>query len=144
MEKLEERLAPATAVQVGDELQITYAAISESVTLTNTAGSIAVAGATDLAASCANVVILRGDLDRVPVALAIARSARRVMRQNLGWAIGYNFVAIPLAAFGLLSPAIAALAMAASSVSVVLNSLRAYPAEAAIDITERISSCKTN
>ncbi len=99
---------------------------------------IAVAGATDLAVTCANVVILQGGLDRVPTALAIARAARRAMLQNMGWAIGYNLVAIPLAAFGLLSPAIAAAAMAASSLSVVLSSLRAYPSNPPINPPRRV------
>jgi Cu+-exporting ATPase len=64
-------------------------------------------------------------------ALKLARATRRIMKQNLGWAAGYNLLAVPLAAgvlfpaFGiLLSPAVAAAAMALSSVSVLLNSLR--------------------
>ncbi len=87
---------------------------------------IAVHGATELAAECARVVLVGGGVEQVHTALAIARAARRVMRQNLAWAIGYNLVAIPAAASGRLSPAIAAAAMAASSLSVVLNSLRDY------------------
>ena len=54
----------------------------------------------------------------------IASAAPRTIKQNLGWAFGYNIAALPLAAAGLLSPLLAGLAMALSSVSVVANALR--------------------
>jgi Cu+-exporting ATPase len=54
----------------------------------------------------------------------LSRVTRRVTRQNLGWAFAYNAVALPLAVFGVISPAVAAAAMACSSVIVVGNSLR--------------------
>ncbi len=89
---------------------------------------IAVDSATDLAAECARIVLLDGGVERVAEALAIARRTRRRMRQNLAWALVYNLVAIPAAALGWISPSLAAAAMAASSLSVVANSLRADPA----------------
>lgn len=81
-------------------------------------------GPTALAADSADLVLLDDDLSRVPDALALAHATRRRIRQNLGWAFGYNAVAIPLAIVGWLNPLAAALAMAASSLLVVGNSAR--------------------
>jgi Cu2+-exporting ATPase len=86
--------------------------------------SIAVAGATELARTQASLVITDGGLHRVEEAQQIARQAYRVMRQNIGWALGYNACAIPLAAAGMVAPWVAALGMSASSLLVVLNALR--------------------
>jgi Cu2+-exporting ATPase len=87
---------------------------------------IAFGAPTALAAQAADVVILGDHLERVVDAFALLRTARRRIRQNLGWAFLYNATAIPLAAAGLLNPLAAALAMSASSILVVLNSARAY------------------
>ena len=81
-------------------------------------------GPTALAADSADVVILDDDLTHLPETLALAHYTRRRIRQNLGWAFGYNAVAIPLAVAGWLNPLAAALAMAASSLLVVGNSAR--------------------
>jgi len=81
-------------------------------------------GPTALAADSADVVLLDDDLAHVPEVLALARATRRRLRQNLGWAFGYNVVAIPLAVAGWLNPLAAALAMASSSLLVVANSAR--------------------
>jgi len=81
-------------------------------------------GPTALAADSADVVILDDDLTHLPETLALAHRTRRRIRQNLGWAFGYNAVAIPLAITGWLTPLAAALAMATSSVLVVGNSAR--------------------
>jgi len=83
-------------------------------------------GPTALAADSADVVILDDDLTHLPEVLALARRTRRRIRQNLGWAFGYNAVAIPLALTGWLNPLAAALAMAASSLLVVGNSARGF------------------
>jgi Cu+-exporting ATPase len=78
----------------------------------------------DIAIEAGDVTLLRADLAAIPQAIALSRGTWRVMRQNLFWALAYNVIAIPAAALGYLSPVIASAAMAMSSVSVVLNSLR--------------------
>jgi Cu2+-exporting ATPase len=81
-------------------------------------------GPTALAADSADAVLLDDDLTRLPDLLDLARTTRRRLRQNLGWAFGYNAIAIPLAIVGWLNPLAAALAMASSSLLVVGNSAR--------------------
>jgi Cu+-exporting ATPase len=84
----------------------------------------AMGSGTDIAMEAGDVTLLRADLVGVARAIALSRSTWRVMKQNLGWALGYNIIAIPAAALGYLSPVLASAAMALSSVSVVINSLR--------------------
>ncbi len=72
----------------------------------------------------ADVVLVRDDLRLLPELVRRSRRADAVIRQNVFWALFYNAVAIPLAMAGLLHPIVAAGAMAASSLFVVLNSLR--------------------
>ena len=70
------------------------------------------------------LVLTRQDLTAIPWFIGLSRRTRRIIRENLGWAFAYNLVAVPLAAFGIISPIIAAVAMATSSLLVVGNSLR--------------------
>lgn len=72
----------------------------------------------------ADVTLMRGDLTSIADAIEMSRRTMRNIKQNLFWALGYNTIGIPIAAFGLLEPWVAGAAMALSSVSVVLNSLR--------------------
>lgn len=92
---------------------------------------VAVGGATAVAEASADVALLGTGIDRLPLALRLARATMRNVRQNLAWAFVYNLVCIPLAA-GLLypwtgwqlSPIVASATMSLSSVSVLLNALR--------------------
>jgi Cu+-exporting ATPase len=85
---------------------------------------IAIGTGADVAIDAALVVLPQGDLGLVAEAVSLSSRTVTVMRQNLAWAFMYNAFALPLAAFGKLSPMIASAAMALSSLSVVLNSLR--------------------
>jgi len=85
---------------------------------------VAMGGGADAAHAAAGLTLLRPDPRLVAAALEIARATRRTIRQNLAWAFLYNLLGLPVAALGLLSPALAGTAMALSSVSVVANALR--------------------
>ena len=85
---------------------------------------IALGSGSEIALKSAPVVLMRQDLTLIQAAHRLAVQTRRVIRQNLGWAFGYNVLCIPLAMSGLLTPAMAGFAMALSSVSVVVNALR--------------------
>jgi Cu+-exporting ATPase len=86
--------------------------------------SITTASGTDVAGETSDLVLTRTDLTLIPQAIRLSRRTRRIIRQNLGWAFAYNVVAVPLAALGVISPVIAAVTMATSSLLVVGNSLR--------------------
>jgi Cu+-exporting ATPase len=85
---------------------------------------IAVGTGTDIAIEAGNIVLMKGNPAKVVDALRLSRRTLSVIRQNLFWAFFYNAAAIPVAALGYLTPMIASAAMAFSSVSVILNSLR--------------------
>jgi Cu+-exporting ATPase len=85
---------------------------------------LAMGTGTDVAIEASDLTLVRGDLRAAVDAIRLSRRTLKVIKSNLFFAFAYNTAAIPLAAFGLLNPAIAAAAMAASSVSVVSNSLR--------------------
>ena len=85
---------------------------------------IAVASGTGAAMAAADITLVHGGVGAVADAVMLARATRRIIRENLGWAFGYNLLLVPLAAAGILPPVLAAAAMAISSVTVVGNALR--------------------
>ncbi|MCQ8130024.1 heavy metal translocating P-type ATPase, partial [Methylomonas rivi] len=84
----------------------------------------AIGSGTDVAIETADLTLVSGDIGKVADVMELSGATLRVIKQNLFWALGYNTVAIPVAAMGKLNPMIASAAMAMSSISVVLNSLR--------------------
>ena len=98
--------------------------INDAAALAQADLGIAMGTGVGAAIEAADISVLSGDLRGVAHALRLARETYTIVLQNLGWAFGYNLIALPLAMTGLLSPALAAVAMGLSSITVVLNSLR--------------------
>jgi P-type E1-E2 ATPase len=104
--------------------------INDAPALTAADVGIAFATSTDVALESADITLLNDDLALIPAAIQLGRRSVRIIKQNLAWAFGYNLAAVPLAAWGVIPPGLAAAAMMLSSISVVLNSLRLRSATA--------------
>ena len=98
--------------------------VNDAAALAQADLGVALGTGTDAAIGAADLTLVNGDPEGIADAIALARATMSVIHGNLAWAFGYNVVAIPLAALGYLNPLFAGIAMSASSLIVVTNSLR--------------------
>jgi Cu2+-exporting ATPase len=121
----QDKLREAEALQAdGRVVAMVGDGINDSPVLAGADVSVAMGEGTSLAQHSADCVLINDDLDAVVDAVDMARRTMSIVRQNLVWAAGYNLVALPLAAMGLLAPWMAAIGMSASSLLVTGNALR--------------------
>lgn len=117
-----ERLA--TWRKAGAVICMTGDGVNDAPVLAAADVSVAMDSGADLARASADVILLDGRLPNLRAGIDVARRTLAIMRQNVAWAIGYNIIAVPLAAAGLVTPWLAALGMSLSSLLVVLNAAR--------------------
>ncbi|WP_444891025.1 heavy metal translocating P-type ATPase [Microbulbifer sp. DLAB2-AA] len=122
----------------GEKVLMVGDGLNDVPVLSGADASVAMMSAADLAQSRADAILLNGDLRVLAQSVALARKCRRVVRQNLAWALGYNVIALPLAVCGLVPPWAAAIGMSLSSLVVVINALRLSRAAPSTEDTTRV------
>ena len=121
----EDKLARLKALQAGGAVVVAVGdGINDAPLLRGADVAVAMGHGSALAQTSADLILVRDSLEGLPGTVSLARRTQRVVRQNLTWSIVYNLAALPLAAFGLVPPWLAAIGMSLSSVAVVLNSMR--------------------
>ncbi len=121
----EEKLALIEALQAeGRNVLMVGDGLNDTAALAAAHASLAPGSALDASRNAADVVIVSGDLDKIGLALEIARTARRRTLGNFAIAALYNSIAVPIAVLGFATPLAAAIAMSTSSITVILNSVR--------------------
>ncbi|WCE31135.1 heavy metal translocating P-type ATPase [Vibrio sp. SCSIO 43137] len=113
-----------TSLESGDITLMIGDGINDAPTLSGAHLSVAMGSGTDVAKASADMVLLGDKLNKISLARQMALKTRSIIRQNLGWALGYNLLILPLAVAGYVAPYIAVVGMSASSIIVVTNSLR--------------------
>jgi Cu2+-exporting ATPase len=98
--------------------------INDAPTLAGAQVSIAMGSGAQIARANADLILLSNSLPTLAKAILVAQKTMRIVQQNMAWAIGYNLIALPLAAFGYIEPWMAAIGMSLSSLIVVSNALR--------------------